>query len=72
VIGNFGLSHEQEKAQFGIWAMVAAPLIMSNDLRNIRNSSLNLLKNKEIIAVNQDPLGKQGQMLFGVSSLCYW
>jgi hypothetical protein len=67
VVGNFGLSPDQERAQFGIWAMLAAPLLMSNDLRNINPDSLNLLKNKEIIAINQDPLGKQGQMLFGVS-----
>jgi hypothetical protein len=66
-IGNFGLSDDQEKAHFGIWAMLAAPMLVSNDLRNIRNASLNLMRNKEIIAINQDPLGIQGQMLFGVS-----
>ena len=38
----------------------AAPLLMSNDLRTISQESRALLLNKEIIAVNQDPLGKQG------------
>lgn len=46
-----------------IWAILAAPLIMSNDLRNIRPEFKEILQNKEIIAVNQDPLGMQGRRL---------
>lgn len=43
-----------------LWAMMAAPLLMSNDLRHISPASKALLQNKEVIAINQDPLGKQG------------
>jgi len=61
IIGNFGLSYEQSKAQMAIWAILAAPLIMSNDLRNIRDEYKQILLNKDVIAVNQDTLGIQGE-----------
>lgn len=60
VIGNFGLSPDQQETQMALWAIMAAPLIMSNDLRNISPQSKALLQNKHIIAINQDLLGKQG------------
>ncbi|XP_060105948.1 alpha-galactosidase A [Heteronotia binoei] len=60
VIGNFGLSWDQQVTQMAFWAMMAAPLLMSNDLRHINPASKALLQNKEVIAINQDPLGKQG------------
>ncbi|CAJ1058923.1 alpha-galactosidase A [Xyrichtys novacula] len=59
-IGNFGLSHVQEESQMALWAIMAAPLLMSNDLRDICPRSKELLQNSHIIAINQDPLGKQG------------
>ena len=43
-----------------IWSIVAAPLIMGNDVRNMTKGSLELLQNKDIIAVDQDILGKAG------------
>ena len=67
IIGNFGLSYEQSKAQMAIWAILAAPLIMSNDLRNIRDEYKQILLNKDVIAVNQDPLGIQGERMYIVS-----
>lgn len=60
VIGNFGLSPAQQESQMALWAVMAAPLIMSNDLRDISPGSKALLQNKLIIAINQDPLGQQG------------
>ncbi|KAK6176934.1 hypothetical protein SNE40_015137 [Patella caerulea] len=62
VVGDFGLSYEQERTQFGMWAMFASPLLMSVDLRNIRNESKALLQNKNILAINQDPMGKQATL----------
>jgi len=61
IIGNFGLSYEQSKLQFALWAIMASPLLMSNDLRDIDSRSREILLNTEIIAVNQDKLGKQGK-----------
>ena len=59
IIGNFGLSYEQAKTQMAMWAIFAAPLLMSVDLRTLKPDYKAILKNKPIIAVNQDPLGIQ-------------
>ena len=59
IIGNFGLSYEQCKTQMAMWAIFAAPLLMSVDLRTLKPDYKAILKNKKIIAVNQDPLGIQ-------------
>lgn len=61
IIGNFGLSYEQSKTQMALWAILAAPLLMSNDLRTIRPEYKELLLHKEIISINQDKLGIQGR-----------
>ncbi|PKU33389.1 alpha-galactosidase a [Limosa lapponica baueri] len=63
VIGNFGLSWDQSVTQMAMWAIMAAPLFMSNDLRHLRPEAKWLLQNKEVIAINQDPLGKQGYQI---------
>ncbi|KAJ0174003.1 hypothetical protein K1T71_010149 [Dendrolimus kikuchii] len=60
LIGNFGLSYEQARVQMAVWAILAAPLLISADLNTIRPEFKEILLNKEIIAVNQDKLGKQG------------
>lgn len=66
MIGNFGLSRDQSVTQMAMWAIMAAPLFMSNDLRHISPEAKRLLQNREVIAINQDPLGKQGYQLFKV------
>merc|ERR1711970_542091 len=48
----------------GLWCIMAAPLIMSNDLRNIRPEFKQILQNKEAIKINQDPLGVQGKRVY--------
>ncbi|GFS68497.1 alpha-galactosidase A [Trichonephila clavipes] len=70
--GNFGLSYDEAKAQFLLWAVMASPLLVSNDLRDIRKEFSDLLKNKEIIAVNQDPLGKMGKMVQKNGNIEIW
>jgi hypothetical protein len=60
VVGNPGLSISEQQAQFAFWAIFAAPLMISADLRTIPGESREILLNTEIIAVNQDPLGRQG------------
>lgn len=69
VIGNFGLSHEQERAQMAVWCVWASPLYMSNDLRQLPKESSRILRNKWLIAVNQDPLGVFGLMVLQSSYL---
>jgi hypothetical protein len=60
VVGNPGLSISEQQSQFSLWAIFAAPLLMSADLRTIPQESRQILLNQEIIAVNQDILGRQG------------
>ena len=73
VIGNYGLSYDQERSQMALWSIWAAPLIMSVDLRTIRPQSRALLLNRSAISINQDPLGIQGMLVAKVSNYsdCY-
>ncbi|KAG8201188.1 hypothetical protein JTE90_028843 [Oedothorax gibbosus] len=70
--GNFGLSYEEAKAQFALWAIMASPLLLSNDLRSLDEKYKELLTNKEIIAVNQDSLGIMGKRIYNKSNVEIW
>lgn len=72
IIGNFGLSYEQAKTQFALWAILAAPLLMSVDLRTIQPEFEAILKNRKIIAVDQDPLGIQGRRIYKHKGIEIW
>jgi alpha-galactosidase len=60
-VGNGGMTDTEYRSHFSLWAMLAAPLIAGNDLRNMRPEIHDILTNKEVIAVNQDPLGSEGR-----------
>lgn len=66
LIGNFGLSYDQSKTQMAIWAVLAAPLFMSNKLTEVRPKFQAILQNKNVIKINQDALGIQGTRVFKV------
>jgi alpha-galactosidase len=57
-VGN-GMSVSEDRAHFTMWCMLCAPLISGNDLRNMNPQTLKILTDKDIIALNQDPLGVQ-------------
>ncbi|XP_028808856.1 alpha-N-acetylgalactosaminidase-like [Denticeps clupeoides] len=63
IIGDFGLSLDQSRTQMALWAVMAAPLFMSNDLRTLDSSARAILQNRGAIAINQDPMGIQGRRL---------
>ena len=67
IVGDFGLSDDQERIHMGMWALMASPLVMSVDLRTIKPSSKALLLNPYVIALNQDSLGRQGVRISKVS-----
>lgn len=67
IIGDFEMTYDQWRAQMALWAIFASPLIMSVDLRDINPQAADILLNKNVIAVNQDPLGKQGRRVFKVN-----
>ncbi|RXN08179.1 alpha-N-acetylgalactosaminidase [Labeo rohita] len=74
LIGDFGLSMDQSRSQMALWAIMAAPLFMSNDLRTISSGARAILQNKIVIGINQDPLGIQGIRLIKEKSKIevYW
>ena len=56
------LSHEEQYSYMSAWALMAAPLIFSGDMRHLDPFTLNVLCNSEVIAIDQDALGKQGDV----------
>ena len=62
-IGNNGTTTAEDRAHFSLWAMMAAPLIAGNDIRNMNNTTRDILTNGEVIAVDQDSLGMQGRRI---------
>ncbi|ERN05380.1 alpha-galactosidase 3 [Amborella trichopoda] len=60
-VGNGGMTFEEYRAHFSIWSLMKAPLLIGCDVRNMTAETLEILSNKEVIAVNQDPLGIQGR-----------
>jgi hypothetical protein len=61
IVGDYGLSVDENRAQFSIWSILAAPLLMSNDLRTLTPEQRDILLNRHVISVNQDPLGELGK-----------
>jgi len=59
-VGNGGLTLTESRAHFSLWCILAAPLIAGNDIRNMSKAIKDILTNKEVIAVDQDSLGKEG------------
>ncbi|HVY73792.1 MAG TPA: glycoside hydrolase family 27 protein [Puia sp.] len=62
-VGNGGLTPAEDRAHFSLWCMLAAPLIAGNDLSHMSKETIDVLTNKELIAVDQDKLGKQGWLI---------
>ncbi|HKE56545.1 MAG TPA: glycoside hydrolase family 27 protein, partial [Pyrinomonadaceae bacterium] len=63
-IGNGGMSDTEYKTHMSLWAMLAAPLLAGNDLRNMTPETLAILTNREVIAIDQDKLGQQGKQVW--------
>jgi len=59
-VGNGGMTTTEYRAHFSMWAILAAPLMAGNDLRSMSGDIHDILTNKEVIAVDQDPMGRQG------------
>jgi alpha-galactosidase len=56
-VGNGGMSITEYKSHFTLWAVFKSPLILGNDLTRLTPEISSIIKNKELIAINQDPLG---------------
>lgn len=60
-VGNGGMTNPEYRAHFSLWAILAAPLIAGNDLRDMKPEIRDILANQEVVAVDQDSLGIQGR-----------
>ena len=60
-VGNGGMTNTEYQSHFSLWAMLAAPLMAGNDVRSMSPEIRDILTNKEVIAIDQDPLGQQGR-----------
>ena len=71
-VGNGGMSTIEYEAHFSLWAMLAAPLIAGNDLSKMSPDTLRILTNKDVIAIDQDMLGRQGRRVAKAGNLEVW
>ena len=62
-VGNGGMTADEYRAHFSLWAIMAAPLMAGNDVRTMSAATRDILTNKEVIAVDQDSLGIQGMIV---------
>ncbi|XWS15706.1 hypothetical protein CRYUN_Cryun34aG0024900 [Craigia yunnanensis] len=71
-VGNGGMNMEEYRSHFSIWALMKAPLLIGCDVRSASKETLSVLGNKEVIDVNQDPLGVQGRKIRSKGGLEVW
>ncbi|GAV62369.1 Melibiase domain-containing protein [Cephalotus follicularis] len=71
-VGNGGMTTEEYRSHFSIWALVKAPLLIGCDICSIDNVTFQLLSNKEVIGVSQDKLGAQGKKVKKDGDLEVW
>jgi len=72
IVGMPGLSEAQNRSLFSLWCLMAAPLIAGNDLRQMSESTRQILTNLEVIAVDQDPFGFQGHIIKKDGQVSIW
>ncbi len=71
-VGNGGMKRDEYRTHMALWALLAAPLLAGNDLRNMSPETKELLTNPEVLAVDQDPKGVQGRRIWGEGPLEIW
>lgn len=67
-----GMSYDEDKAHFSMWCMLNSPLLAGNDLRKMSKETLEILTNKEIIALNQDEGFVQGKRILKENDIEVW
>jgi alpha-galactosidase len=71
-VGNGGMTNTEYRAHFSMWCLLAAPLLAGNDLRSMTPETREILTNKEVIAIDQDPLGLEGRRIKKNGDLEVW
>ncbi|WP_254885464.1 NPCBM/NEW2 domain-containing protein [Streptomyces sp. NA02950] len=62
-VGNGGMTDTEYRSHFSLWSVMAAPLLIGTDLRKATPETYTILSNREVIAVDQDRLGRQGKVI---------
>jgi len=70
-VGN-GMSENEDRAHFSMWCMLAAPLILGNDVCHMSKATADIVMNKEVIALDQDELGVEGKFVGSDGNLEFW
>src|SRR5260370_16542417 len=71
-VGNGGMSSDECRMHMSLWAILAAPLLAGNDLSTMTPETVGLLTNKEVIAIDQDRAGRQGDRVSAVGPIEIW
>jgi alpha-galactosidase len=71
-VGNGGMKPDEYRTHMALWALLAAPLLAGNDVRNMTPETMDILMNREVIAVDQDPKGVQGHRIWDEGPLEIW
>ena len=71
-VGNGGMNTDEYRTHMSLWAILAAPLLAGNDLSSMTPETIALLTNKDVIAVDQDRAGKQGDRVSAVGPVEIW
>ena len=71
-VGNGGMNEEEYRTHMSLWALLAAPLLAGNDLATMTPATVALLTNPEVIAIDQDPRGRQGERVWVRGALEVW
>jgi alpha-galactosidase len=71
-VGNGGMSTAEYRAHFSMWCLLAAPLMAGNDIRSMTPQIHDILTNKEVIAIDQDPAGIEGHRVKRGEGLEVW
>ena len=71
-VGNGKLTLDENRTHMSLWALLAAPLLAGNDLSKMKPETSQILTNREVIDIDQDPLGKQGDRVSAVGPVEIW
>ncbi len=71
-VGNGGMTYDEYKTHFSMWAMLAAPLMAGNDLRSMDDETKEILTNTDVIAIDQDSKGEQARKFIDMGEHEIW
>ncbi|MGB9467162.1 MAG: glycoside hydrolase family 27 protein [Candidatus Acidiferrum sp.] len=71
-VGNGGMNIEEYRTHMSLWALLAAPLLAGNDLSTMKPETIAILTNREVLAIDQDTLGKQADRVRAEGSREIW